>query len=32
MQREEDVNVAVDYSDMKSEAGLKSELAKAILI
>jgi hypothetical protein len=30
MRREEDVNVVVEYSDMKSETDLKSELAKAI--
>jgi hypothetical protein len=32
MQREEDVNVAVKYSDMKSETDLESELAKAVSI
>jgi hypothetical protein len=32
MQRKEDVNVVVDYSDMKLETDLKSELAKAISI
>jgi hypothetical protein len=32
MQREEDVNIAVEYSDMKSETHLKFELTKAISI
>jgi hypothetical protein len=32
MQREEDVNVFVKSSDMKSETDLKSELEKAISI
>jgi hypothetical protein len=30
MKGEDDVNVAVEYSDMNSETDLKSELAKAI--
>lgn len=30
MQREGDRNVAVEYTDMKTEMDLKSELAKAI--
>lgn len=32
MQREVDGNVAVEYTDMKSEMDLKSELAKVIPI
>lgn len=32
MQREEDGNVAVEYTDMKSEMDLKSELARVIPI
>jgi hypothetical protein len=32
MQREEDVNVVVECSDMKSETDLKSESAKAMSI
>jgi hypothetical protein len=32
MRREENVNVVVEYSDIKSETDLKSELAKAISI
>jgi hypothetical protein len=30
VRREENVNVVVEYSDMKSETDLKSELTKAI--
>jgi hypothetical protein len=30
MQREQDVNVAMGYSDMKAETVLQSELAKAV--
>jgi hypothetical protein len=32
MLREENVNVVVEYSNMKSETDLKSKLAKAISI
>jgi hypothetical protein len=28
--REENVNIVIEYSDMKSETDLKSELARAI--
>jgi hypothetical protein len=30
--KREDVNFVVEYSDMKSESGLKPELAKAISV